>query len=283
MGFQTIVNQKLALGIAGEYADDSPHREQTYALLAKVTEGAQASGSLAFTANPSDGDTVTIANVTYTFKSDLAAVNDVKIGANLAAALGSLVNAINGTGTAGTNYYTGTKSLADILSASVSSSTVTLTANEAGIEGNYTALASSSTNAAVTAFAGGVNAESVLPQIACAFTLTGTDGQAQIGGTGVFAGIMTAPKQYVNQQDLTASLTVPDGTQGGLCTFGHLFIKPASSFEPGYIAAYNTENGAVNAYSAAENIPAGFVQIQNAQFIKVSGNGGDIAVLQLGD
>lgn len=283
MTFQTVVNKNLALGVVGEYADDSPHREAGYILLSKVTNGVAATGTLTFTANPDANDTVTIANVTYTFKSTLAAANDVKIGADLAATLGSLVKAVNGTGTAGTDYYTGTKDLADILTASVSSSVVTLTANQAGIEGNYYSLASSDANAVAAAFSGGVNAASVNPQIACAFTQTGTDGQAMIGGTNDFAGVLVGPKQFANYQGLNATLELPNGIQGGLCTFGHIFVKPVSSFAPGYVAAYNNATGAINAYDIASNIPEGFTQIANAKFIKVSGNANDTAILQLGD
>ena len=283
MGFQTQINKNLALGIVGEYADDSPHREAGYILLANKTTGEQATGSLAFTANPTANDTVTIANVTYTFKSTLAAANDVKIGANLAATLTSLAHAINGTGTAGTDYYTGTKGLQDVLTASAASTTVTLTVNNAGVEGNYIALASSSANAAVTAFQGGVNESVVNPAIACAYTQIGTDGQAVIGGTNDFAGVLVNPKQFVNYEGLVATLELPSGIQGGLCTFGHIFVKPVTGFAPGYVAAYNNANGVINAYSSADVIPAGFTQIQHATFIKVSGNAGDTAILQLGD
>lgn len=281
--FQTTVNKNLALGVIGEYADDSPHREAGFVLLSRVTAGVQAEGTLTFTANPSANDTVTIANVTYTFKSTLAAANDVKIGANLAATLTSLAKVVNGTATAGTDCYTGTKNLAAILTASASSTVLTLTAVEAGIEGNYYSLASSSANAVAAAFTGGVNAVTVNPQIACAFTHTTTDGQAMIGGTNAFAGVLVNPKQFVNYQGLSASMELPSGIQGGLCTFGHIFVKPASSFAPGYVAAYNQANGVINAYDAAGSIPAGFTQIANAKFIKLSGNANDTAILQLGD
>lgn len=283
MGFQTQIFNTLAAGIEGEYADDSPRRDTGCTLLAKTTAGAAAEGALTFTANPSNGHTVTIANVTYAFKTTLAAANDIKIGADLAATLASLAAAVNGTGTAGTDYYAGTKNLADIMEAEASSTALVLTMLNDGIEGNYTALASSNANAAVTAFTGGADASEVLPQFACAFTHTASSGQCQIGGTGVFAGILVNPKMHVNYQNLKANMTLPSGSQGSLCTFGHIFIKPASSFAPGYAAAYNNANGVINAYSAAANIPAGFTQIANAQFIQNSGNGGELAILQLGN
>ena len=283
MTFQTTVNQYLARGVEGEYADDSPRRESGYILNAQVTDGVAAEGTLTFAANPTANDTITIANVTYTFKSTLAAANDIKIGANLAATLTSFAKAINGTGVAGTDCYAGTTDLSALVEASASSTVVTLTAIEEGVEGNYIALASSAANATVSAFAGGVAPDVVLPKIACAFTENGTDGQAVIGGNGVFAGVFVQPKMYVNYQNLNATLEVPDGSQGGLCTFGHINIKPATAFAPGYVAAFNKATGAINAYSAAGNIPANSTQIQNAKFIKVSGNPGDLAILQLGD
>lgn len=280
---QTQINSKLAGGVVGEYADDSPHRETGYILLAKVTDGVQAEATLAFAANPTANDTLTVANVTYKFVSTLAAANDVKIGANLAATLTSFAKVLNGTATAGTDCYTGTKDLAAILEAEVSSNDVVLTILQAGDEGNYTALASSSANVTITAFAGGADEDIVLPAIAKAFTETDTDGMAKVGGTGAFAGVFVQPKMYANQQNLNPTLEVPDGTQGGLCTFGHINVITASAFDKGYVAAYNNENGTINAYVNAAAIPAGFTQIPNATFVQNSGNAGELAILQLGN
>lgn len=64
--------------------------------------------------SPSDGDTVVIGDVTYTFKTALttdpgAVAYEVKIGASAAAALDNLKSAINATAGAGTTYGTGTE------------------------------------------------------------------------------------------------------------------------------------------------------------------------------
>lgn len=55
--------------------------------------------------NPSDGDTVTINGVTFTFETGTIDGNaEVNVGGDLGATLDNLAAAINGTGTAGTDY-----------------------------------------------------------------------------------------------------------------------------------------------------------------------------------
>lgn len=58
--------------------------------------------------NVSDGNTVTLGAIVYRFKNTMAQAYDVKIGTDAATTLDNLKLAINGTGTAGTNYYAGT-------------------------------------------------------------------------------------------------------------------------------------------------------------------------------
>lgn len=57
-----------------------------------------ASNILQIRALPSDGDTLTIGTVTYTFRTAPAVANDVAIGATVAEAAGALVAAMSGTG-----------------------------------------------------------------------------------------------------------------------------------------------------------------------------------------
>lgn len=282
--FQKQIYSNLAAGVEGEYADDSPRRETPYILLANTTQTAEAAkGALAFTANPADSDTVTIGSVVYRFKTDMAQANDIKIGSAVANTINSLEKTINGEGEEGTDYYAGTTTpLADVI-ASVSGTTLNLTAAVEGAEGNSIALASSDENITVTAFAGGKDAVSNLPRFACAFTYGSETGTAVLGGEGVFAGILVNPKMYANYMNLEPTLNLPDGSQGGLCTFGHINIKPASAFNVGNIAAYDKATGKINAYVNTEAVPANSVVIPNSQFIKYSGNAGDIAVLELGN
>ncbi len=125
----------------------------------------------------------------------------------------------------------------------------------------------------------------VLPTIACAFTIsTDTEGAALIGGDGVFAGVLVNPKQFANYQGLNATLEVPSGLQGGLCTFGHIYVKPATAFEIGYVAAFDTTTGAISAYASDSDVPAsGYTLIENARFIEYAGEADTVAVLELGN
>lgn len=68
MAFQTQIYNNMPIGIEGEYADDSPRRDTPFVLLANETQaGTQATAKLAFTANPADGDTLTISSIVYRF------------------------------------------------------------------------------------------------------------------------------------------------------------------------------------------------------------------------
>lgn len=63
------------------------------------------SATLNLTVQPTDGDIVTIADVTFTFKTTLGATKgNVLINGSAAAAVTNLVRAINGTGTPATDY-----------------------------------------------------------------------------------------------------------------------------------------------------------------------------------
>lgn len=282
--FQTQVNRFLVQGVEGEYADASPRRESGYILLANTIEDAAATGSLAFTANPADGNTVTIGSVVYRFKDTLAQANDIKIGSAVADTLASLEKTINGDGEVGVDYFAGTTTPLAVVTAIVSSQTLNLTATEAGIAGNSIALASSNENVTPTAFAGGKDEVSYLPQFACAFTeSTESNGYAQLGGNGVFAGILVNPKMYANYLNLNATLKLPNGSQGGLCTFGHIYVKSQSAYAIGNIAAYDKTTGAINAYVNAEAVPENSVIIPNARFIKYAGDANTVGVLELGN
>lgn len=69
------------------------------------TEANQATGTLTFTGQPANTETVTVGGKTYTFQTVLTNVNgNVFIGGTTAASIQNLVDAINLTGTPGTQY-----------------------------------------------------------------------------------------------------------------------------------------------------------------------------------
>lgn len=269
MAFQTEIYSTLAPGIEGEYADDSARRDTAYILTANVSqEAAAAEGTLTFTANPSNGDTVTIGATVYTFATTAAGANDITIGDDLAATLNSFVEAVNKNG--------------DVI-ADVSNSVVTLTAANTGSQGNLIALASSSENVTVGAFTGGADEVSNLPHFGYAFTHNGENGQVQVGGEGLFAGVLVNPKQYVNYQNLQANMYLPSGTQGSVCDFGHVFIKSANAYQIGSIAAFDKATGKINAYASADDVPSTSTVIERAKFIKYAGDANICGILELGN
>lgn len=107
-------------------------------------------GTLTLDVNPVDldGDTMTIGSVTYTFKDTVASANDIKIGATVAATQANAVAAINGTGTPGTEYGTGTVYNPDAKMDPFATDVAILTARVAGSVGN--AIATTETFTAAT-------------------------------------------------------------------------------------------------------------------------------------
>lgn len=105
-----LVVRANALGFDPSTIHNDSKLEQKVLYLEKnvtAVAGTLATGTLTSTGvAPTDGDTVTIGSQTYTFKTALTAgtANQVLIGASAAIALDNLKSAINGTGTAGTDY-----------------------------------------------------------------------------------------------------------------------------------------------------------------------------------
>lgn len=117
-----------------------------------------------------DGDTVTIGTGAneriYRFKDTMAQAYDVKRdGATPDTTLANLAAAINGTGTAGVEWYAGTVLHPDVSSSAVASNALTLSAKVAGAAGNNIAKAESSSHldfdGAGAEFTGGLDAETV--------------------------------------------------------------------------------------------------------------------------
>ncbi len=70
MAIQTVVNKELPIGVPGEFYDNTPRRVHGYIVKAKdETVYIAATGDISFSANPADGDTVTVGETVYTFKT----------------------------------------------------------------------------------------------------------------------------------------------------------------------------------------------------------------------
>ena len=121
-----------------------------------TTPAVAATGTVTFTENPSDSDTLKIGSTTYTFKTSPAAVNDVAIKGTVYETAQNLADVINGdSGEA----YEGTTSPSLDVSAEVEAGVMTLTARTAGTAGNSLALVQTGdfANVSGATLSGGVN------------------------------------------------------------------------------------------------------------------------------
>lgn len=131
--------------------------------------GTQATGTLvsnvSSATNVTDGDTVTVAAITYRWKNSMAAINDVKRGANRAASMASLAATINGTGVSGTDFFAGTLPNATVRCTGLNNTTgnfaLSLAAITGGTAGNAFALSTTAATLVASGanFAGGVDSK----------------------------------------------------------------------------------------------------------------------------
>lgn len=110
----------------------------TTQLIPTVIDSLVASGVLTSNeTNVADNDTVKIGAITYRFKNTMAQAYDVKRDASSAdTSLANLVKAINGTGTAGTEYFAGTEAHPLVTAGAVTAHATTVTAQNIGYAAN---------------------------------------------------------------------------------------------------------------------------------------------------
>lgn len=151
------------------YPNDSQLEQKVLYLekRADTVTGTAASGTLTSTGtNVSDGDTVTVGGVTYTFKTTLGTTpNQVLIGASAAASLTNLSQTITGVGgTAGTTYTANTTPIPnpDVNVGTVTATTIPLTAKSK----NYGNSVPTTETAATLSFGGTTLSGGVLSSIA---------------------------------------------------------------------------------------------------------------------
>lgn len=114
--------------------------------------GVRATGSIVSSGvNVSNNDTVTLDGITYTFKTALTpTAGEVLIGANAAASLQNLANAMWGLAAPGTTYATGTQQQYRVWPVGITSTTISLSAHLGGTGGNSIALAKSAAEITVS-------------------------------------------------------------------------------------------------------------------------------------
>jgi len=127
-----------------------------------------ATKALTFTGQPSADETVTIGGQVYTFKTTLAAANDVKIGTDVEASRDNLVAAINKGAGEGTTYGTGTVANAYVTATATSTDKVTATAKTAGAAGDDIVVDTDVTGASWADGVAGVNSTTGKDREMCA-------------------------------------------------------------------------------------------------------------------
>lgn len=283
MGVQTIVERKSRKGVIGMIADSSLKRGRPLRVSAG-TGSAKASLAVTVDTNPSNAETITIAGQTYKFVTNLtspAVANEVKIGAAAANTASNLAAAITaGTG-AGSVYGEGTVANADV-TASVASAVITLTAKEAGYAGNllgYTASVAAHFTSTGNYLTGGKD-EKYPVTVGNAYTYSATEGEATMGGTGNFAGVMVGPNEYANYNNLADSLNAPNGTVADLLKFGCIWVRVTGAVVIGDVACFKQTDGSFVGVAASASAPSGYTKLDKAVFTTAA-QAGDIAIVEL--
>lgn len=212
----------------------------TYTYVTALSE-ADASTTLTLVTTPSDGDMVSIDGNTYVFRTALTNSGttpyEVLINSSAGGALAKLKLAMNATGTAGTDYGTGTLIHPTVTAGNVSGSTLPMTAKALGTNGNnlQTSVPVGSANASFTGafLAGGVNPVTNQVLLGVALTneldnlksaINGTTGAGTVYSTGtvvnpqVVAGTKTGTTLLVTANDYAvtnASIPTTNPTSTG--------------------------------------------------------------------
>lgn len=137
--------------------------EYVYTFKTTLTEAAGSSVLTSDTTAPTDGDFIQVDGVTYTAKTTLsspALANEVLIGGSAAVFLDNLKSAINRTGTVGTDYSSATVIHPTVTATTNTDTTQLVVAKQIGTAGNLITTSETSTHLSWTGtgFTGGANA-----------------------------------------------------------------------------------------------------------------------------
>lgn len=273
MALQKQVNKELSLGMAGEFYDESPRRVTTYKGFG--TKPVKATGTFTTTGTFSATETITIGVQTYTYVASSPSGYQFT-GTDTANALANLAKLINGE-------VEGVP--ANVLAtASATSTTLAITAKEAGADGNSIATTETCANASFggATLSGGVS--EVQAKIGVAYTSLTDVSEAGVGGSGVFLGIAVNPKDYIRYNNFEATMQVPNGIAVQLCTFGRVLVRVVGNIEIGQAGYFNTSTGEIKGATAGTDLSgSGFTEIKNSKFIVKNALATEIAVLELGN
>lgn len=157
-------------------------REYRYKVARWPAVGAQ--GKFTLTVNPTNGETITIGSKTYTWQTTLTNVDgNIAIGASLAISQQNLIDAINLTGTPGTQYAAAMVEHAQVSADTVwSANALIITAKTGGVAGNSIATTDTCANGSFDAATLGTTRagvdESDADSIAVPFSVFGMSNQS---------------------------------------------------------------------------------------------------------
>lgn len=145
---KTTAEQQAACIAATDYIDLRWGRRLRGVRLREEIGGRQADGTILFGSNPGDTETVVVGQITYRFVNTLAQENDVLIAATAALSAANLLAAIHGSDD-GTNVHEDTQPNYEV-TASLSSATLTVTAQADGVNGNEIVFTTTVTGATIS-------------------------------------------------------------------------------------------------------------------------------------
>lgn len=188
----------------------------TYTYVTALSETA-ASSTLTMTGQPSDGDIVSVGGVAYTFRTTLTnsgtAPYEVLIDASEANSIAELKKAINASGTAGTDYGTGTLANPYVTATTATGTTLLVVASApltTATTGNQvqTAVPVGTVESWTGTFlAGGVNAVPYQVLLGVALTNQLTNLKAAILATGASVGSLFSTGTVVHPEVVAGTLT----------------------------------------------------------------------------
>lgn len=134
-----LVIRAAAVGLDPTTIPNDSKLEQKILYLEKrqtTISGTAPTTTLTSTGTADNNETMTIGNRTYTFKTTLTgAADEILIGAAATNTLDNIKSAINGTGTPGTDYGTGTKRHADVTAGTKTATTLVIAATDSNASG----------------------------------------------------------------------------------------------------------------------------------------------------